>query len=948
MANNNDAQERLNRALRELDAGGQIRLDKDGAVRKVQGKLVIFNPQVIQPVQFVGSKEKLATAIASGKVSVITTAQLSAALNPVPVVPKPANSAKPKPKLNGTADDDTGKKNKPAAKTPSDNIKVRKDADPNLSPGKRLKNPLGALSSYNYQLSLYMLTPDALEIFKSNGYRDINKLGVVFSNAIGPNLSNNAISAGAYIIAQSGGVNTSLGNETRAPSFSFDYGIDNLTYEIVGPKDSGTAAAEYKFEFTITEPYGFSFITNLKRASDAIMDYEKRRAKKPSAVAKNKSASEDQRANPNQNQPNSQPNDNSAGKGPIVSGPQNPSKQIFVLGIRFYGYDDSGQPVRGTTPIMSTDSNGVMTGKMQEIDPGNNSFALFERYYPIIITTMTSTVDGRETKYRITAEHNGMSALGTKTGQINGKGFEISASTVGEALDKLVSNLNKEQKSMNEGLESGYTYSIKYASKYDYDRIRNANIVSEADLDKYKWPGSGATKTSESNPNTEVNKNNKPKNNARTIKIGNQPIIQAINQIIAQSSFLEDAMRTVFTTAIEPDQEKAAIPKLDKPGKKTIEWFHLTPEIGNLKWDENKADWVYDIVYTLNVYDTPVIDTAYTNPGKKYYGPVKRYEYWYSGTNTEVRSYKQELKNNWYTTFLDGDFNRNAKEANSNGGQNTPNASGGSGNNAGTNTSLVQNQKTGQPTQGKAGLAMEAQNGYLTSLFDPSAQAQAEVEILGDPDWLMSSNSTGFGGNESLVYNKFYGSAPGSISPAGGQVFFEIDFKEAVDYKSDGQDMAGVSGAPGTLSVNSSILFWKDPKSISKLVKGISYSLNTCKNTFSGGLFTQRLFGVMNTFGDSASNDDGAAREAPVSPNNSGPNQSNSNATTSANGLKPAPKGGRTGGKGNPGSAEAARIAISQKNSPIASERQRWVRGGSNSGAAAELRRTTNNSPPET
>ena len=37
------------------------------------------------------------------------------------------------------------------------------------APGRRLKNPLGALSSYTYQLSLYMITPDAYDAFNAGG-----------------------------------------------------------------------------------------------------------------------------------------------------------------------------------------------------------------------------------------------------------------------------------------------------------------------------------------------------------------------------------------------------------------------------------------------------------------------------------------------------------------------------------------------------------------------------------------------------------------------------------------------------------------------------------------------------------------------------------------------------------------------------------------------------------
>jgi hypothetical protein len=137
------------------------------------------------------------------------------------------------------------------------------------------------------------------------------------------------------------------------------------------------------------------------------------------------------------------------------------------------------------------------------------------------------------------------------------------------------------------------------------------------------------------------------------------------------------------------------------------------------------------------------------------------------------------------------------------------------------------------------------------------------------------------------------------------------------------------------MSINSSILFWKDPKSISKLVKGLSYSLNRCKHVFSNGVFKQILYGNLNSFGDSGSNDDGKARENPATnrKSNSGPNTGNSNATTSTSGLKA--KGGRTSGKGTPGAAEAARIKDSQRNAPENQGRpadRRSVRGGSNWG----------------
>lgn len=965
----NDNQDRLNKALATLNAGGTVPISKTSAARKVNGVIYIYNPQVVQAFEFVGNKDKVAAAVRAGKISPISQSQLAGALNPKPSVPKSKASTQPKKKLKGKADDDSSKKKKP-----KDKVKLRTEADPELAPGKRMKNPLGMLASYNYQISLYMITPDALDAFRNNGYRDINALGV---RPAGPDMMNDAVAAGAYIVAQSGGVNSM---EQRAPSFGFDYGIDNLQFEVVGPKDTQTSAAEINFSFTITEPYGFSFISNLKRASLAIEDYANKLKKKREAVAKKKAAAQNQRTStkgrngkvnksarkytkggtggrgstttaqtPNQNTkyqsnndilagvrgtqaPSSpkpkggrgggraaqdsgyraatnafdreeaaktssgKPKGKTKGKNNVAAVPQNPTKNFFIIGVRFFGYDATGKMVRGTDRMPSTNVTGqVIPGMTQEVDPGNNSFALFERFYPVIIKEVGTRVDGRATVYNIKAQSHNLEPLGTKRGIINNK-TPITASTVGEAFDQLMAKLNKEQAELTGDSADTYTYDIKYASPYDANRIRSARLVSPADLDKYKWPGSGAKTTKESNPKQETGNANKPKNTARKIEFAEgTPIIQALNQIVAQSSFLEDALRTVYTTALEPDQDKKDLPALDKSGKKTIEWFHVTPDISNPVWNEDNADWVYDIDYVLNVYDTPVIDSAYANPGKKYYGPVKRYEYWYTGTNTEVLKYEQKLDNSFYTTFLTDSLGKNEKKSDKNGGKNTKDASNGSGNASGATSSKVQNQRTGQPRQGKQGNAAEAQNSYLTTLFDPSNQAQAKVEIMGDPDWMMSAIMPSYGNNERTVYNKFYGTDGYSISPAGGQVFFEIDFKEAVDYKSAGdwiatRDGSGVSGSPGTMSINNSILFWKDPKSLSKLTKGISYSLLNCKCIFNNGSFKQILTGTINTFGDSGSNDDGKAREdtSKNKPKNSGPVKSNNKATTSKNGLKPA------------------------------------------------------------
>lgn len=165
------------------------------------------------------------------------------------------------------------------------------------------------------------------------------------------------------------------------------------------------------------------------------------------------------------------------------------------------------------------------------------------------------------------------------------------------------------------------------------------------------------------------------------------------------------------------------------------------------------------------------------------------------------------------------------------------------------------------------------------------------------------------GYSEEQLYKKFYGADGFTINPNGGQVFVEIDFKEAVDYSSDGVSIAdgagraGITGEPGTLSINESILFWDYPKDVAQLVKGISYQLLKVTSQFSGGSFKQTLDCRINTFAESAKPTQGEGREpaanssnqpagtAPAAGTNTatGNSTSASNATNADSGLKSEP-----------------------------------------------------------
>lgn len=656
-------------------------------------------------------------------------------------------------------------------------------------PDKRWKNPLANFSSYTYQLSLYMITPDAYDAFIQSGRRNIN----AFSNAANSDAYNSG--NGAYLICQSGGINNT--STQRAPGFDVDFFLDDLkiTQAITG-KDSGSATnVADLITFTVTEPYGFSFISRLKKAQTALRQVTK--SKNYQAI-------------------------------------KNPLRQFFVLGVQFLGYDENGNLIN-SKDIPGSDG-----------DPQGNSYGLYQRYWDIVITSMKFKIEGKAVVYQIEAGAISGSAFGIKRGIID-QGAKVVGSTVydallggatvtpkpgeslisqsgassqssaGESALGLLAKLNNDQAKRKAAgdIEIAATWNVTFLGEAE-NTIRNASILSSADLNKKKWPMTAIKQTSESTVAQE--RAASPNGNAREIIIpGGTSILQAVNTIILQSAYMEDALKVIYTTDEQPKPD----PNSDQ---KTLKWYTICAEIQVLGWDTKQSDFVYGTNYVIQPYETPVVISAYSRATTKYYGPHKRYEYWFTGENSEILGYEQVMDNTYFTVALRADG--------------SPVSTG-----SGTDSPVVVGKPQGQPDQGRLNMGLEAQNSYMTSLYDPSAYAEAKIRILGDPDFLMQTSTSSI----NALYNKFYGVDQFTVNPNGGQVFIEINFKEPTDY----------NNRDGLLGINESIIFWEYPADVLAELKsrggGVSYMLRQCVSTFRGGKFEQELTANINTFGKNGS-----------------------------------------------------------------------------------------------
>jgi len=676
-------------------------------------------------------------------------------------------------------------------------------------PGKRLKNPLGEFPTYTYQISLYMITPDAYDAFIASGRTKIDAFNT---------LTAGSGAGGAFLIAQSGGINNT--NSKRMPGFEYDYGIDNL--EIIQAIDGkatqdANVISAWQMNFQITEPYGFSFIQKLKEANDLLASY--------------------------------------------AGGPQNApptgSRQFFILGIRFFGNNIEGVPAKPTDTMSYNGTGSGEPNKLGAVDPLSRTGELFEHFYDITITTIKFKLDGKMTVYNIEAANAGtQAAFSKKRGTIK-ENTTLTASTAAEMLDKLVVRLNRDQQLLADQQK------IQFPNKYEIvwmpgtQQIIDASMMSDADLDKSKSPGSGATSTQGVTVATETQNQTALNGVAQSITVSQGTnIMAAITQVIAQSSYINDALKVIYSTQLESPDSTNAPPEVANAQAKRISWFSCSAQIKTIKWDSIVNDWAYEMQYLINRYETPIVDSAYASGGKSYPGAHKRYDYWYTGKNSEIINYEQTFDNLFFNVAVNPSEAAPAATATGSGGE--PVASGPT---APNTTALVPGMFTSQPRLGKTGYGMEATNNYITSLYDPGAYAEAKITILGDPDFLILEPSF----SEQVVYDRVYGPNGFNINPGGGQVFIEIDFKEAVDYTSQ----------TGTLSINDSIKFQPYPEDIAKKIKGVAYRVVDVVSKFRGGSFIQEIKTALPPFAD-ATQANAAAADAGRPPENATPNTANS------------------------------------------------------------------------
>ena len=641
--------------------------------------------------------------------------------------------------------------------------------------GLRDWNPLGDFSSYTYKIGLYMMNPMEFNTYMSGDHTVISKF---------------------KLIAQSGGITSTL-DSPRVAGFDLDLYIDDLEILTnINSKDTLMATNSISFKFKIYEPYGFSFPHTLAKASVAAQQ-----------ARNTESGQQDQ----------------------IVA-----LTEMFLLTIKFYGYDKNGKLVTSAdypqADLVKSDTQSV-----------------FERAFPIRINSLKFKLENKMTVYSIGATQvNDQLGKGVKLAlvpnNITLNGVTLQDALVGAGQDTtkksvmgLVQALNDAEDNL---LKAG---KIEYKNQYEIifekgSSIGDARLVPKDYYNKERAPFSSIQNVDGSNARTEWrDKLGIIDKQSKTIEIqSGTHILEAIDSVITQSEYLKNMM-----TAVDQDKDQqvnSSASTIDKnPNPKGLAWYNVNTSAivispGNKK-DSKKNDYAYKITYKISEYQIPYVRSLYAGPRVAYYGPHKRYNYWYTGKNTEILSYEQDY-NFLYT--VDGALASRATSVNQ---QSAGVAFRGGQNAVSTNSKSSTN---------------DVINSVKSFLYNAGDLLNFKIRIIGDPDYLMPSiGSSGADGDKKWYGNDF------TINPNSGQVFFEVDFQQAEDYDKK----------TGLLVPNGDILFMQYPDELKGKIKGMTYMLRTVNSIFSKGKFEQTLIGTVPEFVKATGAGSAPGTTPPAAPN---------------------------------------------------------------------------------
>lgn len=509
------------------------------------------------------------------------------------------------------------------------------------------------------------------------------------------------------LLIQSGGAPAGERNQF----FPLDFYIDDVEFDLVMPTEgTGMPFNVTKGKMKIIEPLGVTLLQRLFEATKAYIAGEGAE----SASTRN----------------------------------QNYASQCYCMAIRWYGYDPQGNIVQNATSARGTATT----------DP----YAIVEKFFPFMFEKISFQIANRLTEYDC---NFCLAPMTTAAGQNRGvipNNVQLQAPTVSSILSKLETALNGF--AADQVAKGIFTKADKYKIVVVEDAIGKAKITPPGPPDKAT---TGNIKPADGAQAKDGDKQSVDFTQKITSATAGQSILQFIDQVVRNSEYITSQQKAIKGT----DRDGKPTNTAQGGASESMVWYRIGMQalpIGD-KIDPKRNDYAYEMVYEVAPYSISLMKSPYF-PNGRFRGAQKRYNYWFTGENTQILKYEADFNYLYYIVV--------------NSAQGIPDAQ---------LTNYHEVEKRGfAPTQ------PESSQGAAGDVFDPAASAaaflyspgdaHAALTIIGDPAWIYQGEL--LGPVRSRAPAGYYGDdayrdaflPDGTINYDAGEALFEVSFSIPDDY----------------------------------------------------------------------------------------------------------------------------------------------------------------------
>lgn len=300
------------------------------------------------------------------------------------------------------------------------------------------------------------------------------------------------------------------------------------------------------------------------------------------------------------------------------------------------------------------------------------------------------------------------------------------------------------------------------------------------------------------------------KNSKKFSILAGTSILQFLDQVVRNTTYIYEQQTKYYdpkTKELKPNGKPANITGWYRIGMQAV------PQGAN-RYDRKRNDYAYDITYRVEVYGVNDAKSDFF-PSAQYRGVHKRYDYWFTGQNTQVLDYQQDFN---YLYYIVQNANAPVRTRTTN-WREVP--------------KYFFQPRSEQSDQMNEGAVSEPSAQLADYLYSPGDTAKIKLKIIGDPAWIQQGDVRGGLPQLGALYDAFL--PDGTISYAGQEILFEVLWNKPTDY-----DLTTGLMDPGTNNYNSN----RKAGQAGDAVQSHVYRATRCVSTFSKGQFTQELEGA--------------------------------------------------------------------------------------------------------